>query len=255
MGSKLGKLAPYFPRFFKNYNFESRAFKAIEKEKRPVAPRHASTAELLEKFAKDHPELYDVQKIKNEELHNKLRHVRVDSQGINPELKAKRHLPEMKTEVEDPEMGFSEPVEVPKGKLSLRNTLDIIVGHKDIKDKKTPEQLAVQYSLKPEQVNNILKYFQMFEMHVSQESFRTNPELIKYMQKQKKEEKTSSGLVYKISPTTDIPVSAKAIPSGKLFKLEDFVLSEPKSKKKKNNNETSEEEKQPNIPVEKKVTE
>ena len=55
MGNKATKafnnLFPVVSRAVKNFNFPDRAERAITKDKRPTAPRHSSTVDILDKFS------------------------------------------------------------------------------------------------------------------------------------------------------------------------------------------------------------
>ena len=51
MGNKVSTVFPTVARAAKNYNVENRARRMIDKDKLPAAPRHPSTAKLIEEFA------------------------------------------------------------------------------------------------------------------------------------------------------------------------------------------------------------
>lgn len=51
MGNKVSTYFPTVARAAKNYNVENRAHRIVDKDKLPPAPRHPSTAKLLEDFA------------------------------------------------------------------------------------------------------------------------------------------------------------------------------------------------------------
>ena len=67
MGNKATKafnnIFPVVSRAVKNYNFTDRAERAITKDKRPTAPRHSSTVDILDKFSEGYKTQFCIQHI------------------------------------------------------------------------------------------------------------------------------------------------------------------------------------------------
>lgn len=78
-----------------------------------------------------------------------------------------KKLPQNRQILEDSEFGFEEPEVIPEGKLTLRHALEFIVKHQDDPQKNSVEQIAKDYNLQTSHVNEVLKHFQTFQMHLS----------------------------------------------------------------------------------------
>ena len=109
-------------------------------------------------------------------------------------------------------MGFNEPEYIPPGKVTLKDSIQFIVQHQKFASKYTAEEIAKEYKLDAVQVKNVLKHFQTFQLHLSKETFKKNPNLEKLLKTQSKSE-----FVYKISPTTELP-SQKQLPDTSVEK-------------------------------------
>ncbi|XP_076113707.1 NADH dehydrogenase [ubiquinone] 1 alpha subcomplex assembly factor 4-like [Mytilus galloprovincialis] len=203
MGNRISELLPTVSRSFKNYNIENRSHRFIQKDKLPAAPRHDSTADILDKFSKEHPELYEAQKVKDNVLDERLKTLQIDSTGKNQDIVAKK-MPESRKETEDPEFGFDEPASIPEGKVTLRKTLEFILNHQKYPEEYTSEQVAKEYKLDPVQVKHVLKHFQTFELHVSNEFKKRNEKAVKYLSSQRQEP-----TVYKLAESTDLSKDQK----------------------------------------------
>ena len=128
------------------------------------------------------------------------------------QIQAKRSLPEITKNVAESEMGFNEPEYIPPGKVTLKDSIQFIVQHQKFASKYTAEEIAKEYKLDAAQVKNVLKHFQTFQLHLSKETFKKNPNLEKLLKTQSKSE-----FVYKISPTTELP-SQKQLPDTSVKK-------------------------------------
>lgn len=64
------------------------------------------------------------------------------------------------------EYGFKEPTKVPHGRVTLRNTLKFITDHNNNRKVETSEKISNDYLLPHETVQNILKYYKIFEVYV-----------------------------------------------------------------------------------------
>lgn len=128
------------------------------------------------------------------------------------QIQSKRSLPEITKDVAETEMGFIEPEYIPPGKVTLKDSIKFIVQHQKFASKYTAEEIAKEYKLDAVQVENVLKHFQTFQLHLSKETFKKNPKLEKLLKSQSKSE-----FVYNISPTTELP-SQKQLPDSSVEK-------------------------------------
>ncbi|KAK4310036.1 hypothetical protein Pmani_018369 [Petrolisthes manimaculis] len=136
----------------KDYNLEQRAFKEISKEKRPVAPRHESTTALIDEMV--HAQSAETKRkleVKDDLLLERLRDVYVTSQDVMPKQQIKsspnRPLPADRTMHVDPEYGYFEPRNVPYGKITLKDAVQVISKHQENPDMWTPQRLSREYRL------------------------------------------------------------------------------------------------------------
>lgn len=168
----------------KNFNVENRAQKVLQSEAPRPAPRHPSTAAAFDNLTQEHPEYLDEQKKKHKKLDEYLKNVRVNSKGQNPEIvtKSDRHLPENRRRTLLSDYGFTEPEVIPEGRASLRQALNFIAQHHLSPKDNSADTIAEQYKLNTTHVQNILKYFQTFHMHIPKEMLAKNPKLLDSMQ-------------------------------------------------------------------------
>lgn len=180
----MGKIASKLMRPIKNFNVENRAQRVLQSEKPRPAPRHPSTIAALEREAKEHPDYLKEQKIKHEKLNEFLKQIRVESTGVNTEIRAKtdRSLPENRSKAEPSEYGFPDPDRIPEGKASLRQALGFISQHYMDPTTHTAQVIAEQYKLDVGQVTNVLLHFQILHMHIPKEMLKKNPKLLQALQ-------------------------------------------------------------------------
>ncbi|OWF40753.1 NADH dehydrogenase [ubiquinone] 1 alpha subcomplex assembly factor 4-like [Mizuhopecten yessoensis] len=168
MGNVIGNSTKRITRFAGRFNLESRVNKVLEQEKPQPAPRHETTAKILEQFAVDHPELFDEQKKKDSDLHERLKQIRIDSTGSLPQIKS-RPLPE-RNRPSEPKIsgyrGFLDPQNVPEGRLSLKNIMKILtkVQETPVLDPNAVKNIAKEYKLDVLQVQQLLRHFKALEM-------------------------------------------------------------------------------------------
>ncbi|XP_064622891.1 NADH dehydrogenase [ubiquinone] 1 alpha subcomplex assembly factor 4-like [Lineus longissimus] len=149
------------------FNFENRAQRAIEKQKTipKAAPRHPSTVEQL-KTIEQRSEIKEEIDRRNESLLDKLKQVRIESHGPPPEIKSARHLPQNRIYAGETESGFEEPNVIPPGKLTVRTLMDVL-GKAMVEPKTyTAREIAAEHSLDRQKVENMLKYFAAFSLHI-----------------------------------------------------------------------------------------
>jgi uncharacterized protein (DUF433 family) len=59
--------------------------------------------------------------------------------------------------------------------VTLKDSIQFIVQHQKFASKYTAEEIAKEYKLDAAQVKNVLKHFQTFQLHLSKETFKKNP--------------------------------------------------------------------------------
>lgn len=126
----------------------------------------------------EHPEIKKEIDEKSESLLDRLRSVKVRShdqtQYEYPEEKLekdKSKLPQERHASELPLHGFADPVTVPKGKLALKDAIQFISQHAQDPQVFNSELIAEAHQLDQKDVENILKYFKLFQLHVPTEQY------------------------------------------------------------------------------------
>merc|ERR1711915_640291 len=132
-------------------------------ENRPKAPRHTSTAKIIEDTIRDQPD--DVKKSLAEEdprLMNRLKQVYVTSHDPMPQKEIpdnpNRPLPVSRESRIDPEFGFFESQRVAYGKTSLRTAIEVITKHQEDPEIFTAKRLAMEHKLDIGITEKILHY-------------------------------------------------------------------------------------------------
>lgn len=163
---------------FKNYNFESRVHKELERrsDKPKVAPRHKSInkGQTVQNINLPDEEIGK----KDEALDKMLQSVWVDSKGPPPPNPKDRPLPEEITVKPFPEYGIAEPKNIPPGKLSIRQALDMISKYQSNPKTFNSAYLANEYKLELHATQQILRHFQTFHMHIPKKMEERFPHLL-----------------------------------------------------------------------------
>ncbi|XP_046583351.1 NADH dehydrogenase [ubiquinone] 1 alpha subcomplex assembly factor 4-like [Haliotis rubra] len=203
----MGRAVSKMSRPLKNFNVENRAQRALDKQvdQPKVAPRYPSSAQLLDKFADDHPEYLTAQKTKHGKLVDNMRKLQLDSHGPPPQIKSKpRSMPERRDKLEDPEFGFLEPERIPEGRTSILHAMQFITEHQTAPQNYTSSQIAHEYKLDEAHVQQILKYFQTFHMHLPKALLDKHPQLLHSMGKREPVQiKGGDSTMLKASSETD----------------------------------------------------
>ena len=97
----------------------------------------------------------------------------------------KRPLPTITTIHEEPEFGFFEPSYIPVGKTSIRYALNFIAEHQAAPKEYTAAVIATQYKLDVHQVEQLVKYFHTFHLHMPTELQKKYPKLIDMLKTKK----------------------------------------------------------------------
>ncbi|KRT82936.1 hypothetical protein AMK59_4517 [Oryctes borbonicus] len=87
------------------------------------------------------------------------------SKNINPE----KPLPLDRTAQPDFEYGFYEPKHIPLGKVTLRKVFKFISEHHVDAKVNNATRIAEEYLLPEKTIENILKYFKMYELYIPKE--------------------------------------------------------------------------------------
>lgn len=119
------------------------------------------------------------------------------------QVKAKEPKPQLAREeqvvVQSPDYGYTEPEVIPEGKCTLRQALEFLTKH-DESESYSVDQIASDYKLKPEDVQNIVNSFLCFRVHVPKQLVDKLPQLkeavekTKYNQPPKQYEKLTGGM-------------------------------------------------------------
>ena len=97
-----------------------------------------------------------------------------------------RKLPEKRTKLEEPELAFEEPARVPEGKASLTQIHEFINEYYLNADQYKAKDIAEQYKLDSDVVEQVLKHFLPLELKVkmSEEFKKDHKKLAKELGKQ-----------------------------------------------------------------------
>ncbi|XP_048842352.1 NADH dehydrogenase [ubiquinone] 1 alpha subcomplex assembly factor 4 [Brienomyrus brachyistius] len=153
-------------RVFRNFNLENRVHREIGKVKPLAAPRHSSfknneTSEFSDSIHK-----------KNDPLLNLLKSVYVESreppvQDLRPNRMDAEVRRPLKFSLPGDPYGFMTDVkDVPKGKLSIVEALNVLNQHKNSPKTWTPEKLAQEYSLDLKDTKGLLEFFVPFDVKI-----------------------------------------------------------------------------------------
>uniref|UniRef100_A0A1Q3FAD1 Protein NDUFAF4 homolog n=1 Tax=Culex tarsalis TaxID=7177 RepID=A0A1Q3FAD1_CULTA len=150
------------------FNVENRAQKVISQPKPKPAPKFESNLKDLERVLQEHPELVSKQNKKDEFLDDNLKQVYVTSTRTEPtrQKPLEYALPLDRSAVDDFEYGHLEPQKVSKGRCTLRQAMEFISNHQTDPSQWTSGVISKRYDLKESLVNDILKHFKPFELHL-----------------------------------------------------------------------------------------
>ncbi|XP_064489413.1 protein NDUFAF4 homolog [Ornithodoros turicata] len=164
------RIAAFLLRPIRDFNVENRAHRIISSEKPKAAPRHPTEA----KFAAKAASVPEILGEKPDHL-ERLKGVKVVSSDVQPEEtqgtvppagKSTRPLPHISKSPPQPEFGYHEPAVTPSGRITLRHATQMISDAAMDPQKWSAEALAMQFSLKKQDVEDILKYFRVYKVHV-----------------------------------------------------------------------------------------
>jgi len=166
------------------YNIEHRAAKVISKIEDPSspamrAPMFQTDKDILENARRDNPDFGNEIKRKDEALHTHLKDVYVTSQdpsGKPPDQMARkqvnldRPLPldrrAGKTEVFIPGLMRVDRRGASRGKVTIEEAITLLTEHTSKPDIHTVQVLSDKYRLNPEILEEVLKHFKLFKIHI-----------------------------------------------------------------------------------------
>jgi len=176
MGNKVSRVyGSLVRRPLQRFNAEHRAEKKITEFSDPSAsavraPMYKADAELLEKLREFKPELAESQVKKDPELHSRLRDVYVTSEGEDPRQPERpdRPLPrDVQPYSQDfipAQLRLDPKRKLTRGKVSLEQAVDFITKHSETKKEFGSKEIADQYRINPETVENTLRYCFTFSL-------------------------------------------------------------------------------------------
>ncbi|XP_013191723.2 protein NDUFAF4 homolog [Amyelois transitella] len=172
----MGALVSKALRPIKSFNIENRAHRVISKEKPVPAPLYPDSLEDLKRAIESDPDLDTKLDKKDPDLDIRLRDVYVTSHGqpeddITREKQTQnpdRPLPQDRRMPQVYEYGFKEPERVKYGHVTLKDTLNFISAHQSNPEEVTVAKISLEYKLKEEDVESILKYFKSYEVYIPQ---------------------------------------------------------------------------------------
>uniref|UniRef100_A0A8D8D2R8 Protein NDUFAF4 homolog n=1 Tax=Culex pipiens TaxID=7175 RepID=A0A8D8D2R8_CULPI len=164
----MGVVQSLVSRQFNKFNVENRAQKIISQDKPKPAPKFDSNLRDLERVLQEYPELVNKQNKKDELLDDNLKQVYVTSTRSEPtrQRQLEYALPLDRSAVDDFEFGHLEPQKVSKGRCTLRQAMEFISNHQTDPSQWTAAAISKRYDLKESLVNDILKHFKPFELHL-----------------------------------------------------------------------------------------
>ncbi|XP_011499977.1 PREDICTED: protein NDUFAF4 homolog [Ceratosolen solmsi marchali] len=154
----MGNVSRRLSRPFKNYNIENRAHREIAKDKPKVAPSYKMKQTQINLVNELEPDYKVTSQTKNIELDNNLKKIYVKSYDNsvpdnNRSEDPERNLPKERLRPELSEFGFYESQEVVKGKISLRQAIQMIDKHSKDPIIYNSEYLAKEYYLEKKLVD------------------------------------------------------------------------------------------------------
>lgn len=180
---EMGALVTKALRPIKSFNIENRAHRVISKDKPEPAPTYPQNIEDLKRTLEAVPDIDEKLDTKNPDHDARLKNVYVTSHGTpedditrrRREENPDRPLPKYRKQIEDFELGFKEPDSdrLTYGRTTLRHAINFIGAHQSNPKEATSAKIALEYKLKEEDVQNVLKYFKTFEVYIPQN--KTSP--------------------------------------------------------------------------------
>ncbi|XP_014788969.1 NADH dehydrogenase [ubiquinone] 1 alpha subcomplex assembly factor 4 isoform X2 [Octopus bimaculoides] len=179
----MGNLGSALLRPLKNFNIEARAHRELDKQKLKsvLAPRYKQPAVTQGQEEREPgPVIYS----KDELLHERLKVVRVESIGPANKPFKNPKLPDRSTTLPEPKYGVVEPAHVPPGRVTISQALNLISQHQTNPKLYSTSHIASEYKLELHNAQQILKYFQVFHMHIPKKMEEKFPHLLTVLKSQ-----------------------------------------------------------------------
>lgn len=96
--------------------------------------------------------------------------------------KVMRPKPEERRKAVIGDFGIYEPDNIPDGRVGIRQAFDFISQHHLDPQKNSVGKIAIDYRMDLNTVENIVKYFQVFNLHIPKNMLDKNPKLLVSMQ-------------------------------------------------------------------------
>jgi len=111
--------------------------------------------------------MFNIETSKDPKLDQYLKDVYVESHDPKPQNtnEQSRPLPSNRENPTVPELGYREPSKVTKGKLTIRQALQLINKHQEDPINNTPSALANEFTISLSVSENIIRHFRSFEYH------------------------------------------------------------------------------------------
>lgn len=155
-------------------NVENRAHRLLDQQKVRPAPKHPSTAEKIARFQQENPQILEQQQRKDDRLLGMLKDVKVLSREIEGQrlmtkedaeaTRKARPLPQNRRSNPGSPSVFLQPDDIPEGRLSVGQAMELLANHKRNKKEFTAERLAQDYHMDLEDTKKVLDYFQAFKV-------------------------------------------------------------------------------------------
>ncbi|VVC40042.1 NADH dehydrogenase [ubiquinone] 1 alpha subcomplex assembly factor 4 [Cinara cedri] len=172
----MGAAGSHLTRYIRRFNVINRTERIINEEKPKVAPLYKVDAERLKKLMEDNPGLIEELKNKNSTLEKNLQSVYVKSKGDLPNNQSKAKLPQNREQVFNFGFLVEDPESVPPGRYTLTQITECIADHYKDKQIYTAEILAKRVKIDVKLMENILKYYRIFDMHIPPKMLKKNEE-------------------------------------------------------------------------------
>ena len=158
----MGKVYSYFSRPLRTFNIENRTERILAKSKPTPAPQYPYVKKQKEVVDKLYPNFMETHLKKDTQLDDRLKQVFVESDNQKVEVSpSTKSLPQDRSQTPLFEYGVYVSDVIPEGKCSLRQALDFISKHNENPTEYSAKQIAQEYKLDEQVVENILKHFKI----------------------------------------------------------------------------------------------
>ncbi|XP_060842253.1 protein NDUFAF4 homolog [Rhopalosiphum padi] len=164
----MGVAGSHFTKHIRRFNVIERTERVIKKDKPIPAPLHKADAERLKYLLENDPQLKEELKNKNSTLGKNLQSVYVTSEGDLPDVypQSKIKLPQNRMQEFNSPFAIEEPKNIPAGRYTLTQITECIADHYKDKQMYTSQVLADRVKIDKKLMDNILKYYRVFDMYV-----------------------------------------------------------------------------------------